>query len=113
MRWLQSILLLPLLGLVSALSSTGKRLLVVQEEASEKSKYSEFWDDLSGMDVCARLFEMGTDWRPARGYSLSFESPKSDKLALLKYGELNYDHVLILPPRSKGKSRLHPVLVPY
>ena len=48
MRASVSILLLGLLGLVSALSSAGTRLLVVQEEASEKALYSQFWADLEG-----------------------------------------------------------------
>ena len=48
MRWLLSFLLLTLLSLVQALSSSGNRLLVVIEEASEKSKYSKFWNDLEG-----------------------------------------------------------------
>ncbi|PWY90848.1 Dolichyl-diphosphooligosaccharide-protein glycosyltransferase 48kDa subunit [Aspergillus heteromorphus CBS 117.55] len=38
----------------------------------------------------------------ARGYDLVFESPKSDKLSLFDLGEKAYDHLLILPPRSKG-----------
>ena len=37
-----------LLGLVSCLSSSGSRLLVVVEEAAEKSKYSKYWGDLEG-----------------------------------------------------------------
>ena len=46
MRWLFSFLLLALLGVVQALSSSGDRLLVVLEELAEKDKYSEFWEDL-------------------------------------------------------------------
>ena len=46
MRWLFSFLLLALLGVVQALSSSGARLLVVLEELTEKDKYSEFWEDL-------------------------------------------------------------------
>lgn len=38
----------------------------------------------------------------ARGYDLVFESPKSDKLSLFDLGERAYDHLLLLPPRSKG-----------
>ena len=41
-------LLLGLLSLVSALSATGSKLLVILEEESEKSKYSQFWTDLGG-----------------------------------------------------------------
>jgi len=47
MRWLLAALFLTL-GLVQALSSGGNRLLVVIEEAAEKSKYSTFWGDLEG-----------------------------------------------------------------
>lgn len=39
-------LLVGLLSLVSALSATGSKLLVVLEEEAEKSKYSQFWADL-------------------------------------------------------------------
>lgn len=46
MKGLFSILLLALVGAVSALSSAGNRLLVVLEESSEKAKYSKFWADL-------------------------------------------------------------------
>jgi len=46
MRWLFSFLLLALLGVVQALSSSGNRLLVVLEELAEKDQYSEFWEDL-------------------------------------------------------------------
>ncbi len=42
-----------------------------------------------------------------RGFDLSFESPKSDKLSLFQHGERAYDHLLILPPKSKGG---HPAL---
>ena len=36
---------------VNCLSSSGSRLLVVVEEAAEKSRYSKFWGDLEGK-VC-------------------------------------------------------------
>ncbi len=39
---------------------------------------------------------------PARGYKLSFESSKNEKLSLFLHGERNFDHVLLLPPKSKG-----------
>ena len=48
MRWLFSLLFLAFITIVRALSSTGSRLLVVIEEASEKEKYSQFWGDLEG-----------------------------------------------------------------
>ena len=46
MKSFLSLLLLGLVSLVQALSSTGNRLLVVLEEASDKSKYSSFFGDL-------------------------------------------------------------------
>ncbi|KAM0794986.1 putative oligosaccharyl transferase subunit [Usnea florida] len=92
MRWLPSLLLVALLGLVQGLSSTGSRLLVVIEESSEKAKYSTFWSDLE-----------------ERGYKLTFESPKNDKLAIFQHGERAFDHILLLPPKSKG---LGPALTP-
>ncbi|KAI9828279.1 MAG: hypothetical protein M1819_006617 [Sarea resinae] len=79
------LLLLFCLGLVHALSSTGNRLLVVIEELAEKERYSKFWNDLE-----------------ARGYQVSFESPKNDKLSLFQHGERAFDHLLLLPPKSKG-----------
>ncbi|KAE8389165.1 Dolichyl-diphosphooligosaccharide--protein glycosyltransferase subunit WBP1 [Aspergillus alliaceus] len=85
MRWCLSLLLFGFLAVVHALSSSGSRLLVVLEDAAEKEAYSTFWGDLE-----------------ARGYNLVFESPKNDQLSLLALGERAYDHVLLLPPRSKG-----------
>lgn len=48
MRSLLSFLLLYFAGIVAAVSSSGSRLLVVLEDAAEKSKYSRFWKDLEG-----------------------------------------------------------------
>lgn len=92
MRWLLSFVLFGFLAAVHALSSSGTRLLVVLEDAAEKDEYSTFWGDLE-----------------ARGYTLDFQSPKSDQLSLFELGERAYDHLLILPPRSKG---LGPALSP-
>jgi len=85
---MQGILCILLLGwaiLARSLSSSGDRLLVVIEEESEQGKYSQFWVDLK-----------------ERSYSLSFESPKNEKLALIRHGERAYDHIILLPPKSKG-----------
>ena len=41
-------LVLGLLGFVSALSAQGQNLLVVIEDESDKTKYSQFWSDLQG-----------------------------------------------------------------
>ncbi|XMA18910.1 hypothetical protein WAI453_011701 [Rhynchosporium graminicola] len=68
------------------------RLLVVLEELADKSKYSKYIADLE-----------------ARDFSLTFESPKNEKVALFHLGERAYDHVLILPSKSKG---LGPNLTP-
>ncbi|MCJ1340039.1 oligosaccharyl transferase glycoprotein complex, beta subunit [Bachmanniomyces sp. S44760] len=92
MRWLFSLLPFVFLGVTHALSSSGNRLLVVIEEADEIPQYSQFWGDLE-----------------ARGYHLTYESPKSEKLALFKHGERAYDHIILLPPKSKG---LGPNLTP-
>ncbi|KAJ9295163.1 hypothetical protein DTO271G3_6333 [Paecilomyces variotii] len=92
MRWFLSFLLLCFSGAVHALSTSGNRLLVVLEEAAEKDAYSTFWGDLE-----------------ARGFDISFESPKNDKLSLFHLGDRAYDHLLILPPKSKG---LGPSLTP-
>jgi oligosaccharyltransferase complex subunit beta len=48
MRVLLSLLILGLLGIASALSTSGNRLLVVLEEIAEKDKYSKFFGDLKG-----------------------------------------------------------------
>ncbi|KAL8850644.1 MAG: hypothetical protein Q9221_004430 [Calogaya cf. arnoldii] len=78
---------------VHALSSTGNRLLVVTEDSTaDKAKFSTFWSDLE-----------------SRGYRLAFEAHKNDKLALFKHGERAFDHILLLPTRSKG---LGPSLTP-
>ncbi|PQE15755.1 hypothetical protein CJF30_00006184 [Rutstroemia sp. NJR-2017a BBW] len=92
MRWFLSFLLLSVLSVVSALSSNGNKLLVILEELSEKSKYSKYFGDLEG-----------------RGYKLTFESPKNENLGLFELGERAFDHVLILPAKSKG---LGPNLTP-
>ncbi|ORX96841.1 Dolichyl-diphosphooligosaccharide--protein glycosyltransferase subunit WBP1 [Clohesyomyces aquaticus] len=85
MRWFFSFLCAALLGLSSALSSSGSRLLVVLEDVAEKGSYGGFFGDLE-----------------ARGFHLAFETPKSPSLALLKFGELAYDHLLLLPTKAKG-----------
>ncbi|CAG8212024.1 unnamed protein product [Penicillium salamii] len=92
MRWCLALLVCCLLAAVNALSSSGSRLLAVLEDTDQKDLYSTLWADLK-----------------ARGYDVSIESPKSDQLALFKHGERAYDHLLILPPKSKG---LGPSLTP-
>jgi oligosaccharyltransferase complex subunit beta len=58
MRWLLSFLLLGLLSVVQAASSSGNKLLIVLEELAEKSKYSKYIADLEGMRIALRI------WRP-------------------------------------------------
>ncbi|KAF4542654.1 Dolichyl-diphosphooligosaccharide-protein glycosyltransferase [Lasiodiplodia theobromae] len=92
MKWLTSLLLIALAGIASALSAAGARTLVVLEDQADKDKYSQFWSDLTG-----------------RGFSLTFKSPKDDSLSLFRLGERAYDHVVLLPTKSKG---LGPNLAP-
>lgn len=101
MRWCFTLLVCCFLAAVNALSSSGSRLLVVLDDAAEKSVYSTLWTDLEGN--CFTLGQMD-DWLTSkgRGYDLTFESPKSDKLSLFEHGDRAYDHLLILPPKSKG-----------
>jgi len=79
------LLLLAIAAVASAKSFTGDRLLVVLEEQAEREKYSVFLEDLA-----------------ARGFHTTVDSPKGDKVALFKHDERTYDHVLLLPAKSKG-----------
>ncbi|CAG8886537.1 unnamed protein product [Penicillium nalgiovense] len=92
MRWCLALLICCFLAVVNALSSSGSRLLAILEDTEQKDLYSTLWADLE-----------------ARGYDVSIESSKSEQLALFKHGERAYDHLLILPPKSKG---LGPSLTP-
>lgn len=102
MRWCPSFLLFCFLAVVHALSSSGSRLLVVLEDAAQKDLYSTFWGDLEGWFCASQVWDGYADDGEARGYSLSFESPKNEKLSLFQHGEKAYDHLLLLPPKSKG-----------
>ncbi|KAI1271085.1 Dolichyl-diphosphooligosaccharide--protein glycosyltransferase subunit WBP1 [Xylaria sp. FL0933] len=93
MRSLVSFLLLALVAVVQAISSSGgNRLLVILEDVAEKDDYSKFLGDLEG-----------------RGFDISYETPKSEGLSLFHLGERSYDHVLLFPTKSKG---LGPNLTP-
>jgi oligosaccharyltransferase complex subunit beta len=48
MRWLLTLLLLGLIAVVQAISSSGSKLLVILEELSDKTKYSKYFADLEG-----------------------------------------------------------------
>ncbi|KAI1178925.1 Dolichyl-diphosphooligosaccharide--protein glycosyltransferase subunit WBP1 [Nemania sp. FL0916] len=93
MKSLVSFLLLVLAATVQAISANGgNRLLVILEDVAEKDGYSKFLGDLEG-----------------RGFAITYETPKSEKLSLFHLGERSYDHVLLLPTKAKG---LGPNLTP-
>ena len=97
-------MLLGFLGVVHALSTSGTQLLVVSEDKAEQDLYSIFWKDLKGVvfRICFDKHECQAKFWLARGYSISFESPKNEKLSLFQHGDRAYDHLIILPPKSKG-----------
>jgi len=68
-----------------SLSTTGNRLLVVLDDAADSKLYSQFFGDLE-----------------ARGFRISFETPKSESVALFQLGERAYDHALFFPTKAKG-----------
>lgn len=113
MRWLVSVLALLFAALVSAKSAAGDRLLVVLDDVAEKDAYTTFLEDVKGMsaiDVSARLlFERTVLTDTARGMSITYETPKSEDLALFKHGERSYDHVLFLPSKVKGEFQPSPL----
>ncbi|KAL2269601.1 hypothetical protein VTJ83DRAFT_1785 [Remersonia thermophila] len=77
---------------VSAVSTTGNRLLVILDDDGDKHVYSKFLGDLK-----------------SRGFDLSFKTPKSDSLSLFHLGERSYDHIIFFPTKTKG---LGPNLTP-
>lgn len=40
---------------------------------------------------------------PARGYSLTFKTPKDDSAELTKFGERMYDHLIMYAPSTKSR----------
>lgn len=106
MRNLFTFLSLALLGVVQAISTAGERLLVVLEDQSEKSSFSQFWADLEGAQSLYSELPISLLRGPvtARGFKISFESPKNEKLSLFKLGERSYDHLILTPPKSKGET---------
>ncbi|KAK3330482.1 oligosaccharyl transferase-like protein [Apodospora peruviana] len=92
MRSLLSVLLVVFVAVVSAISTTGDRLLVILEDVADKASYSTFLGDLE-----------------SRGFKIAFETPKSESLSLFHLGERAYDHVIFFPTKSKG---LGPNLTP-
>ncbi|KAK0737575.1 Dolichyl-diphosphooligosaccharide--protein glycosyltransferase subunit WBP1 [Apiosordaria backusii] len=79
-------------ALVSAVSTTGNRLLAILDDVGEKENYSKFLGDLE-----------------SRGFQITYETPKSESLALFHLGERAYDHVIFFPTKTKG---LGPNLTP-
>ncbi|KAK0703520.1 Dolichyl-diphosphooligosaccharide--protein glycosyltransferase subunit WBP1 [Lasiosphaeria miniovina] len=84
---------------VSAISTTGDRLLVVLDDVADQSSYSKFLGDLTSLSPCP--LSVLRYW-PRRGFKLSFETPKSESLSLFHLGERAYDHVILFPSKSKG-----------
>jgi oligosaccharyltransferase complex subunit beta len=106
MRWLVSFLLLGFLAAVQAASSSGNKLLVVLEELADKTKYSKYFKDLEGLChyFCFfnELFSTDALLVLGRSFTITYESPKNEALSLFDLGERAYDHLLILPSKSKG-----------
>jgi oligosaccharyltransferase complex subunit beta len=75
-----------------ALSAAGSRLLVVLDDVDDTKPYSHFFGDLEG-----------------RGYQITYETPKSESVALFHLGQRTYDHVVFFPTKVKG---LGPNLTP-
>lgn len=86
-------------------------MLVVLEE--DKSLYSTLWADLEGIRTLSTVLLCLLSLRnmncilicvlTGRGYDITFESPKSDQLSLFAHGEKAYDHLILLPSKSKGQ----------
>ncbi|KAK3991178.1 Dolichyl-diphosphooligosaccharide--protein glycosyltransferase subunit wbp1 [Cladorrhinum sp. PSN332] len=92
MRSLLSLIVFLFAVSVSAVSTTGNRLLAILDDVADKENYSKFLGDLA-----------------SRGFELTFETPKSESLALFHLGERKYDHVIFFPTKTKG---LGPNLTP-
>ena len=81
---LSSLLLVVPSTLVSARSITGDRLLVVDEVGLVESYRGYIWD------------------LEQRGYQITYLSPKDDALQLFQHGERKWDHIILLPPKSRA-----------
>lgn len=75
------VLLFSLAVLVNCKSSTPKKTLVLLENLYMRDTHSIFFDDLK-----------------SRGYQLTFKLADDPNLALSKYGEYLYDHLIIFAP---------------
>ncbi|EQL03972.1 hypothetical protein G6O67_008901 [Ophiocordyceps sinensis] len=76
----------------AALSTAGHRVLVVLDQVDHQHAYTRFFGDLK-----------------ARGFDLSYETPRSEGLQLFHLGERNYHHLVFFPTKVKG---LGPNLTP-
>ncbi|KAL6866484.1 oligosaccharyl transferase glycoprotein complex, beta subunit [Amphichorda felina] len=92
MRSLLSLVVLLFAAIVSAASTSGNRLLVVADDVADKEAYTTFFGDLA-----------------ARGYEITYDTPRSDDLKLFHLGERTYDHLVFLPTKVKA---LGPKLTP-
>ncbi|KAF4455601.1 oligosaccharyl transferase complex subunit OST4 [Fusarium austroafricanum] len=85
MRSLLSLVVFFFAALVSAVSTSGNRLLVVLDNVTDKEAYTTFFRDLT-----------------ERGYDITFETPKSEGLSLFKHGARTYDQLVFLPTKLKA-----------
>lgn len=54
--------------------------------------------------VVRKVSELILGLHSGRDFTLTFESPRSDQVALFRHGERVFDHVMLFPPKSKGTS---------
>jgi len=94
MRSLLSLAVLAAASVVSAVSVTGNRLLVVLDDVAEKESYSKLFGSLASSD---------------RGFDITYDTPRSEDLQLFHLGERTYDHIVFLPTKVKA---LGPKLTP-
>jgi hypothetical protein len=115
MKWLLSLLLLGLCSLAQAISSSGNRLLVILEDVAEKAKYGKYLADLEGMlSLFMKSSRRGNDGRiligllfAERQFSITYETPKSESVSLFTLGARAFDHVVVLPTKSKGSNHIY------
>ncbi|KAL3965281.1 hypothetical protein ACCO45_002285 [Purpureocillium lilacinum] len=96
MRSILGVVVCAFAAAVSAVSTTGNRLLVVLDDAAEKDAYSQFFGDLT-----------------ARGYEIKYETPRSEELKLFQLGERAYDHLVFLPLQGLGPNLTPNLLVDF
>ncbi|KFH45645.1 Dolichyl-diphosphooligosaccharide--protein glycosyltransferase subunit-like protein [Hapsidospora chrysogenum ATCC 11550] len=92
MRSLLSVAVLLFAAIVSAVSTTDDRLLVVADDVADTEAYGEFFEDLE-----------------SRKFNIDYKTPKSEGLELFRLGERTYGHLVFLPTKVKA---LGPQLTP-